>query len=147
MIACSSDGGADFCGGFGGCGRSFGGLTDGVGDGPCCAGDGDADGVARPIEVIALPGEDLRNPEKKLEDHDLGSEQARRERGQDAGEDGHGGPEKAQRSGVGPEHPGRRQPTRDRAQQAGHVNDVDDSERNGAYAEEEHEEGPAARNG
>jgi hypothetical protein len=145
MAACSSHEGADFGGGFdmGGC--CFGGLADRVGHYPCCAGDGDADAVARPIEVIVRIGVEIRNPEEQFEDHDLCGEQARRERSHDAGEDGNGGPEKAQRCGIGPEHPGRRQPSRDRAQQAGHVNDVDDAEGNGADTEEEHEKAPPAR--
>src|SRR6202041_1851760 len=107
----------------------------------------DADRVAGPIEVIAWPGGEIRGPDQQLEDHDLRGEEARGKRRHDAGEDGYGGPEKAQGGGIGPEHLGRRQPTRDPAQQAGHVNDVDDAEGNGANTEEEHEEGPAARNG
>ena len=119
--------------------------ADGVGDDPTGAGQSDADRVAGPIEVIAWPGGQIRNPDQQLEDHDLRGEEARGQRSLDAGEDGYGGPEKAQGGGISPEHLGRRQPTRDPAQQAGHVNDVDDAEGNRANTEEEYEEGPVAR--
>ena len=122
-------------------------CADGVGDDPTGAGQRDADRVARPIEVVAWCGGEIRNPDQQFEDHDLRSEEARGKRRHDAGEDGDGGSEKAHGGGVGPEHLGRRQPSRDPAQQAGHVNDVGDAKGNGANTEEEHEEGPAARNG
>ena len=87
---------------------------------------------------------EIRNPDEQFEDHDLRGKEARGKRRHDTAEDGDSGPEKAQGGGIGPEHPGRRQPTRDPAQQAGHVNDVDDAEGNGANTEEEYEEVPAA---
>lgn len=128
------------------CRRSSGsGPADRVGDDPCRADNGGTDGVARPVDVIFRPCGEIRNPEQQLEDHDLCGKQARRKRSQDAGEDGHRGTEKAQCGGVGPEHPGGWQPARDRAQQAGHVHDVDDAKGDGANTEEEHEEGLAAR--
>ena len=76
-------------------GSDFGGLGDGVGDYPCCAADGDADGVACPVEVIARSGAEIWDPEEELEDQDFDGEQARGERRQDAGEDGDSGREKA----------------------------------------------------
>ena len=121
-------------------------CADGVGDDPTGAGQSDADRVAGPIEVIPWPGGQIGNPDQQLEDHDLRGEEARGKRRHDAGEDGYGGAEKAQGGGIGPEHPRRRQPTRDPGQQAGHVNDVDDAEGDGANTEEEHEKGSAARN-
>ncbi len=89
------------------------------------------------------PAERFGIHEQQLEDHDLRGEESRGKRSQNAGEDGYGGPEETQRGGVGPEHPGRRQPARDRTQQAGHVLDVDDAKGNGANTEEQHEEGLA----
>ena len=60
----ASGGGTDFGGGFCVGGRSFGGPADGVGDGPCCAGDGNADGVARPDEMVMRGRKELRNPDE-----------------------------------------------------------------------------------
>jgi hypothetical protein len=82
----------------------------------------------------------IQNSNSKIK---ISAVRRRGNRGQDASEDGYGGPQKSYSGGGGPEHPGRRQPTtRDRVQQAGHVSDVDDAEGNGTNPEEEHEEGP-----
>jgi len=142
-----SGGDASFGRGFRGDGFEFCRGADGVGDDPSGAGDGDADGIGGPVEVVFGGGCEIWNPEQQLEDQDLRREQACGERRLDAGEDGYSGAEKAQRGGVGPEHSGRRQPTRDRVQQAGHVFYVDDAEGYGANTEEEHEEVPAGRYG
>lgn len=120
-------------------------FADRVGDDPGSTGQRDADGVGGPVEVILRIAGENRNPDQQFEDYDLRGEEAGSNRRHDAGQDGDSGPEKTQGGSIGPEHPGGRQPTWDHAQQPGHVNDVDDTERNGANAEEKHKEVPATR--
>src|SRR5580658_6208657 len=124
---------------FGGCRCAY-----RVGDDPGGAGQGDANGIAGPIEVIITAAREIRNPDQQLEYHDLGGEEACGQWRHDASKDGDSGPEKAHSGCIGPEHLGRWQPPWDPTQQAGHVNNVNDAEGNGANTEEEYEEGPAA---
>jgi len=46
--------------------RSFGSPADGVRDDPWCAGEGDANGVAGPVEMVVWGGEELRKPDHNL---------------------------------------------------------------------------------
>src|SRR5260370_15602052 len=78
--------------------------------------------------MVMRAGEELRNPDQYFEADDLSGEQARGERSHDTREDGCGGEEEADGSGIGPEHLRGWNPLGDPRQQAWHVVNVADAE-------------------
>ena len=140
-----SGGGADFGDGFCVSSGTFGDPANGVGDGPYCTGDGDANGIARPVEMVMRAGDELGNPDQYFEADDLSGEQTRGERSHDARKDGGGGEEETDSRDIGPEHLRRRNPTGDPGQQAGHIDNVDNAEGDCGEAGDTGKQGLAAR--
>src|ERR1700689_1542632 len=110
-------------------GSLFGGPADGVRHDPCCAGECDADGVAGPDEMLVWTEEEFGNPVQDLEAENLGRDQARCEPGHDARKDGCCSKKEADGCDIEPEHLRGREPFRNPAQQAWHVENVADTER------------------